>query len=143
MKSNRWIGTFVGVALFATAMAGQRGQADPSGPRWYTDLPSAAAASKKDQKPMLVCFLSRTCGPCTAYRKAIFPTAEFQKSVQNLILVYVDFEGNPKLAKKYGVKETPDIRLYSPSGKQISRLVGFNRKALFATLKKAVGNPRI
>ena len=142
MKSNRWIGTFVGVALFATALAGQRDHTDPSAPRWYSDLPYAAAASKREQKPMLVCFLSRTCGPCTAYRKAIFPTSEFQKSAQKLILVYIDYEDNPKLAKKYEVKETPDIRLYSPSGKQISRLVGFNRKAFFATLKKAVGNPR-
>ena len=128
-------------ATFAVTWANGQTQSQATEPRtsnWVGTLSLALQVAKREKKPIMVCFLSPTCGPCTAYRKGLFPSIEFKQATRNMILVDVDVTCNRVLTEKFKVKSTPDIRILGPSGKEFSRVLGFDRKGLFAQVKKAV-----
>lgn len=101
--------------------------------RWYTNYQEAAAAAKKDSKPMLLFFTgSDWCGWCKKMEKEIFESPDFIKDSGNaFIFVDLDYPMNKKLSpeltqqntalkKQYGVTGYPTIVILDSKGNFMS-----------------------
>ena len=100
---------------------------------WYTNYSVAAAAAKKDNKPLLLFFTgSDWCGWCKKMDQEVFASPDFAKAVGNdFNFVEVDFpmnkplppeqqQENNRLKKKYGVTGYPTIIILDSSGNFIA-----------------------
>jgi thiol:disulfide interchange protein len=127
----------IGLAVLSMVAFAQKG-AKPAEQVWSKDLAKAQALAKKTGKMVLVDFNAVWCGPCQMYKKDVFPTSEFKASTKDVILVEIDIDNQPALATKFGVSGIPDIRIFSPKGKQVGRVYGYGgAKPLIAELAKA------
>jgi thiol:disulfide interchange protein len=105
---------------------------------WFTNLDKALAAAKKDHKVLMVDFNATWCGPCQMYKRDVFSKAPFQNATKDMILVDIDCDQQPDLARKYGVQGIPDLRFFSPAGKPVGKIVGFvGEQKLLDDIKKA------
>ena len=105
-----------------------------SATEWLTDLPTALARAKKENKAVLLDFTgSDWCGWCMKLKAEVFDTFEFGAySAANLILVEVDFpkrkkisvdqqNANYALASQYGIKGYPTIIILNADGRLLGQ----------------------
>jgi thiol:disulfide interchange protein len=111
----------------------------PKDPRWLTDFDLAARTAKAQGKLLLVDFGAVRCPGCQAYKRSVFPTARFKEATRNMVLVDVDVdaEENANLAVNSGVYYIPDIRIISPQGRQLAKVVSYDDDALYAAISRA------
>ncbi len=131
--------TILGTALMALALVGAA-QKEPSSSLkgWHTDFAKATAEAKKTGRLMLVDFNATWCGPCQMYKKDVFPTKAFKDATKDVVLVDIDTDKQPALAKKFKVSGIPDIRFVTPGGREVGKLVGFDGpEPLLEALAKA------
>jgi len=118
---------------------------------WGTDLPTAQAQAKKENKLVLMNFTgSDWCGWCIRLKDEVFNTPDFKAyAAKNLVLVEVDFprkkqqsaelkKANQALQEKYGIEGFPTIIVLNGDGKQVGKL-GYMKggpKAFIAELDK-------
>ncbi|MFA5505909.1 MAG: thioredoxin family protein [Vulcanimicrobiota bacterium] len=130
MKKNRILCALLSLFLL-TGVA----LADKSGPTWYTDWNKAAAAAKKENKPILMDFTgSDWCGWCIKLHDEVFSKDEFKTwASKNAILMVIDFprksnmtaaqkSSNQALARKYGIRGYPTIVVVDAAGKKQGQL---------------------
>ncbi|BDS06956.1 hypothetical protein NT6N_19960 [Oceaniferula spumae] len=113
---------FAMTALAGTALADKG---------WMTDVDSAVAKAKKENKSVMVEFTgSDWCPPCIMMHKKVFSKSEFVKQAsKNFILVKIDIPNkDPELKKKnsavlqkYGVRGVPTVILFDKEGKEFTR----------------------
>ena len=127
------------IALAAVVFAFQQGSARsvPLSDRWHTNLATASGISKKEKKLLMVDFSATWCGPCLMYKNQVFPTAEFNEATKNFVLAAIDVDENKGQAERNNVGPIPDIRIYTPDGRMIGSVVGYNKAELFAAIIKA------
>ena len=102
---------------------------------WLTDLGSAQATAKAENKMVLLDFTgSDWCGWCIRLRNEVFSKPEFDAYAnENLVLVEVDFphgkaqssaekKANFELAKRFHIQGYPTIIVLNGDGKQIGHL---------------------
>ncbi len=102
---------------------------------WLTNVETAHARSRAENKPLLIDFTgSDWCPPCMRLRKEVFSKPEFAAyAAKNLVLLEVDFPkrktlppaqqaANDALAQQFGIEGFPTIILMSPSGKILGQL---------------------
>jgi protein disulfide-isomerase len=105
---------------------------------WGTDLPSALAKAKSENKIVVIDFTgSDWCPWCIKFDKEALDTDKFaQYAKSHLELVMADFPnnkpqsdalkaGNAALQKKYNVDGFPTLVVLSADGKEIGRQVGY------------------
>jgi protein disulfide-isomerase len=105
---------------------------------WLTDLPSAQAKAKAENKMVLLDFTgSDWCGWCIKFKKEALDTPEFRDyAAKNLVLVELDFpnkkpqseelkKANQSLLKKYKVDGFPVFVVLSKDGAEIGRQGGY------------------
>ena len=65
------------------------------------------------ETPILIDFFAEWCGPC----KVLSPTLQqlAQEEGENLRIVKIDVDRNPKLASKYKVSGVPTLMLFKKS----------------------------
>lgn len=135
MKTYRSAVVALAVGLLAFTALGQKPQAEKG---WNTDLAKAMKTAKAQKKLVMVDFNATWCGPCQMYKKQVFPGAAFKREAKNLVLVTIDTDEQPQLARRYGVQGIPDIRFITPEGKQVGQIVGFGgEESLIAEIRKA------
>lgn len=115
------------VAFAAVVLSAKLGRRDE-------DDPIAEAAG--EGLPILAEFSSPDCPACQLLQPVI---AEIRGEYEGALgVVYVRFDTHPTLARRWRVRATPTILLLDPSGKELSRVVGFvPRERLQAELAKA------
>lgn len=105
---------------------------------WLTDLPSAQAKAKAENKMVLVDFTgSDWCPPCKALYKNVLASEEFvDYAKKNLVLVEADFprskpqsdelkKANKKLSARFEIEGYPTVIVLDGNGKQLSKEVGY------------------
>jgi len=130
---KRWTLSLVGcwAALAVSAADSDK----KGGLEWFTDLPTAQAKAKKEDKTVLLDFTgSDWCPPCIRLKKEVLSKSEFAEYAQrNLVLVEVDFprhkklsaaqqKANDALAEKYNPEgSVPTIVLLDKDGKLLGK----------------------
>jgi thioredoxin-related protein len=102
---------------------------------WLTDLPSAQATAKAENKTVLINFTgSDWCGWCIRLRKEVFSKPEFDSYAnENLVLVEADFpqhkpqsatlrKANTGLANQFDIHGYPTLIVLNGDGKQLGKL---------------------
>lgn len=123
---------------------------------WLTDLPTALARAKKENKAVLLDFTgSDWCGWCMKLKSEVFDQFDFAVYANaNLIMVEVDFprrktlsvqqiNANENLAAKYNIEGYPTIIVLNSDGAQIGKTgyVQGGTSAFIARLNRFSGMP--
>lgn len=114
--------TFAIATLAGTAFAGKG---------WETNIETAVAKAKKENKSVMVEFTgSDWCPPCIMMNKKVFSQAEFvTKASEKYVLVVIDIpkkdpelkKQNQKVMAKYSVRGVPTVILMDGEGKEFNR----------------------
>jgi len=123
---------------------------------WVTDLPSAQATAKAENKIVLIDFTgSDWCGWCIRLRNEVFSKPEFDAyASQNIVLVEADFprrkeqsaelkQANAALQRRFHIEGYPTIIVLNSDGQQIGTM-GYQPggpQAFIAELAKLSGRP--
>ena len=137
------------IGLLACCALLQAGAAEA---KWLTDLPTAQAQAKKENKQVLLDFTgSDWCGWCIKFNKEVLSTPEFAEyAAKNLVLVEVDFprkkeqsaelkKANSALGSKYKADGYPTFVVLNKHGKEIGRQEGYSAGGPTAFIAKLEG----
>ena len=103
---------------------------------WHTDLDSALAQARQEQKPVFVDFTGYTCTNCRWMEANIFPRPEIHSELQRFVRVqlYTDgtgkhFEENQRYQKdRYGTVALPLYVILDAQGNKVATFPGMTRK---------------
>jgi thiol:disulfide interchange protein DsbD len=94
-------------------------------PPGFPLLDEALARAKSERKLIVLDLSAEWCAPCQRMEKTTFADAEVLELLARCVLVKIDTDRQPGLARQMGVIGLPDIRFVSPDGKILHRLRGF------------------
>lgn len=119
---------------------------------WLTDFSAAKAQATKENKKLLLDFTgSDWCGYCMKLEAEVLTTDTFRSFAKDFVLVRLDFprskqlpaaakRQNDALAKQFQVDGFPTVIELDPSGREITRQVGYDPgsgpRAYLAQFKK-------
>jgi len=97
------------------------------GIEWHDgDVASAFALAKAENKPLFLYWGAEWCPPCHQIKDQIFSRPEFIEKSRLFVPVYLD--GDTERAQKYGdtfgVKGYPTMIVFSPDGRELTRIPG-------------------
>lgn len=93
--------------------------------KWMWDYEAAFNMAKASGKMVMIDFMASWCGPCHMMEDQVFSTDEFKKSAANIILLKVDVDNSPDIAKKYGIEAMPTVKFIKPDGSVVHEFVGY------------------
>ena len=150
VASTAYVGGMLGAVLFfpesgEMAHAKSSHKAAAEGPlQWQTSLSAASEQAKKEHKYILADVYTDWCGWCKKLDKDVFTNSAVISYLQkDFICVKVNAE-DPKegstVAEKYRVNGFPCALVFSPEGKLIGKIDGYEEAADYvASLKEMRG----
>jgi YHS domain-containing protein/thioredoxin-related protein len=106
----------VGPAAVASAATGA----------WYDDLAAAQDEAVKLQRPLLLHFYADWCFPCKRMEQEVFSSPAVMHVLgSQLVLVKVNVDRQPDVAKRYSVTLYPADVIIDPAGERILTSTGF------------------
>jgi thiol:disulfide interchange protein DsbD len=134
-NENRMLTTFKDAGYRATivtnvakAEAGTALPAPVADPPFFTE---ALAQAKRERKPVVLEFYAEWCAPCKRMLKETFAEPKVAALLERCVLLKIDTDRYPGLAKKCGVVSLPDVRLLAPDGSEKKRLLDFQSPETF------------
>jgi thiol-disulfide isomerase/thioredoxin len=90
------------------------------------DVDQAFAQAKAQDKPLLLYWGATWCPPCNQLKATFFNRQDFAQASKGFVAVHVDGDrpGAQKLGKRFQVGGYPTVVLFSPTGREITRLPG-------------------
>ena len=99
--------------------------ADTTSTKVVTDATFDAEVLKSD-KPVLVDFWAPWCGPCLQVAPVL---AEIGNEHDEIIVVKINIDENPKVASMYGVTSLPTLNVYA-EGELVKSIIGAKPKPI-------------
>ncbi len=107
-------------------------------PAFFT---AALARARQEGKPLVLDFQAEWCEPCKRIERETFADADVAELLEQCILLKIDTDEYPDLAKHFGVVGLPDIRLLTSDGEQQRQLQGFqDAEAMLVELQALIAN---
>jgi thioredoxin-related protein/YHS domain-containing protein len=95
-------------------------------PGWHTDFEIARRTAQQQNQPMLLHFYADWCFPCKRMEKDVLSRpAVVQVLSAHLVLVKVNVDQFPDLAKRFGINQFPSDVIVDPTGERILTSTGF------------------
>lgn len=101
-------------------------------------LTEALATAKAEDKLVLLDFKATWCVPCLRLEKETFTDPDVAELLKQFVLVKVDTDEHPELAKHFGVVGLPDLRFLNSDGIEVKRLTDFQDAELFTETLRSV-----
>lgn len=92
----------------------------------------ALAQALREKKPIVLDFTASWCAPCQRMLDETFPDPKVAPLLERSVLVKVDADEYPALAKRFGAVALPDVRFFSPEGQELRRFLDFQGPDAFA-----------
>ncbi len=125
MNSFRPAGVLFLMAMVAWASA-LTASAVAESPQWMGDFEAAQREARRLDRPMLVHFYTDWCFPCRQMEKNVLSRSTVLQVLQpRLVLVKLNAEKHPDLAKRFGVTLFPTDVIVDPSGRRILSSTGY------------------
>ena len=102
------------------------------------DVNGAINEAQNQNKSLALIFDQGSCVYCEMLKDNVLTNSDIQKELnENYIVVLVDINKNPDIAKKYDVFGTPTIQFLDSNSKEIGKIEGYVDTAEFLkTLKE-------
>ncbi len=90
------------------------------------DVDAAFAKASADGKPVFLYWGAKWCPPCNQVKATLFNRQDFIERSRHFVPVYVDGDGPnaQRLGSRFKVSGYPTMILFTPDGKEITRLPG-------------------
>ena len=90
------------------------------------DVDAVFAAAKSDRKPVFLYWGAKWCPPCNQVKATIFDRQDFIERSRHFAPVYVDGDSPSaqRLGSRFKVSGYPTMILFTPDGREITRLPG-------------------
>jgi thiol:disulfide interchange protein DsbD len=106
-------------------------------------LVEALARAKTEHKPVVLDFYAEWCVPCKRMLTETFGDPKVAQLLKQCVLLKIDTDRYPELARKFGVEGLPDIRFLADDGNERKKLLDYQDAASFAkALAELLTTPR-
>jgi thiol:disulfide interchange protein len=95
-------------------------------------IAAALTRAKTQNQPIILDFHASWCVPCRRIENETFNDPQVAALLKRCILLKIDTDERPTLARSFGVHGLPDIRFLFPDGTEHRRLLGFRDASSFA-----------
>jgi len=93
---------------------------------------AALAQAKKEKKLLVLDFQAAWCVPCQRMARETFADPKVKALLERCVLVEVDTDRFPDLAKQFGVTGLPDVRFLTSDGTEKKKMLDYQDAASFA-----------
>lgn len=93
--------------------------------KWYENFDEAQAVAKQHNKMMIVAFSAVWCGPCQMLARDVYPDPTWQKAAADFVLVKIDVDQQPAVARRFNVSAMPTIHFVRPDGSVAHTMMGY------------------
>lgn len=102
-------------------------------------LDDALAKASAEGKVVMVDFYATWCVPCKKLDAETFPRPEMVQWLQaHAVAIKVDFDRDPALARRFGIRAIPVNLFLQPDGRELGRIEGFYPARDFIRMADAI-----
>lgn len=104
---------------------GCTGSPPPEALPWGRSLGLALEAANQQERRVLVSFDASWCTICTRMKRDTFTDADVQTALKSFVLVSVDVDAQPHVARRYQIDAVPQQLILRADGSAVARAVGY------------------
>jgi len=126
------------VAAVVSCSASLTGSVSAQTLPWHSTLEEASAIAQRANQPMLLDFQAEWCPLCKVMDAEVYSNADVMRASEPFAAVQIDFDRNPRLARKYNVESMPTFVVTDSYGVELFRYSGLMGARAFSDLLRAL-----
>lgn len=122
MKSRK-VAAFALLAC-AAALCAACGKKSPEGIKWLTSMEEGKSEASAQKKHLAVYYSADWSKMSEQFEYDVLDNEQVQKKLAEFVAVHIDADVDEETPKTYGVSAFPTTIFYTPTGEEVTRLVG-------------------
>lgn len=119
------------LAVFAAINLGNKNHNDPNNLNWSNDINSSLKEAQATNNMIMIDFYSPSCDNCIKLDDITFQDPQVKQKLSNYVLVKINVDQNPDLAKNYQIVSVPTLVFLNVNGHEIKRIQSFQEPSEF------------